>query len=84
MLRIKPMSGYEIKQAVDQSTRFFWAASYGQIYPQLRRLESEGLIEGEQVPARCAPAQRLHAHTQGRRSSPRLAAGASGPAGAAL
>lgn len=44
------MSGYEIKQAVDQSTRFFWAASYGQIYPQLRRLESEGLIEGAQVP----------------------------------
>jgi PadR family transcriptional regulator, regulatory protein AphA len=50
MLRIEPMSGYEIKQAVDQSTRFFWAASYGQIYPELRRLEREGLIEGEQSP----------------------------------
>lgn len=47
MLRIQPMSGYEIKQAVDQSTRFFWAASYGQIYPELRRLAREGLIEGE-------------------------------------
>ncbi len=47
MLRIKPMSGYEIKQVVDQSTRFFWAASYGQIYPELRRLAREGLIEGE-------------------------------------
>lgn len=50
MLRIRSMSGYEIKQAVDQSTRFFWAASYGQIYPELRRLEREGLIEGEQAP----------------------------------
>jgi DNA-binding PadR family transcriptional regulator len=50
MLRIQPMSGYEIKQAVDQSTRFFWAASYGQIYPELRRLAREGLIEGEQAP----------------------------------
>ena len=40
-------SGYEIKQIVDRSTRFFWAASYGQIYPELRRLEDEGLIEGE-------------------------------------
>jgi PadR family transcriptional regulator AphA len=49
MLRIKPMSGYEIKQAVDQSTRFFWAASYGQIYPELRRLSREELIEGEQA-----------------------------------
>ncbi len=50
MLRIKPMSGYEIKQVVDQSTRFFWAASYGQIYPELRRLAREGLVEGEQAP----------------------------------
>lgn len=50
MLRIQPMSGYEIKQAVDQSTRFFWAASYGQIYPELRRLAREGLIEGEPAP----------------------------------
>lgn len=50
MLRIKPMSGYEIKQAVDQSTRFFWAASYGQLYPELRRLAREGLIEGQPVP----------------------------------
>jgi PadR family transcriptional regulator AphA len=46
----RPRSGYEIKAAVDRSTRFFWAASYGQIYPELRRLEAEGLIEGEDSP----------------------------------
>jgi PadR family transcriptional regulator, regulatory protein AphA len=45
-----PRSGYEIKAAVDRSTRFFWAASYGQIYPELRRLEAEGLVEGEDSP----------------------------------
>lgn len=50
MLRIKPMSGYEIKQAVDESTAFFWAASYGQIYPELRRLERAGLVQGEPAP----------------------------------
>jgi DNA-binding PadR family transcriptional regulator len=44
-LRSEPRSGYEIKQLVDRSTRFFWAASYGQIYPELRRLQSDGLIE---------------------------------------
>ena len=43
----EPKSGYEIKQAVDNSTRFFWAASYGQIYPELRRLEAAGLVESE-------------------------------------
>ena len=39
-------SGYEIKQLVDNSTRFFWAASYGRIYPELKRLEKAGLIKG--------------------------------------
>jgi DNA-binding PadR family transcriptional regulator len=50
MLGWRPMSGYEIKALVDKSTRFFWAASYGQIYPELRRLEREGLVEGEDAP----------------------------------
>ena len=40
-------SGYDIKSSVDTSARFFWAGSYGQIYPELRRLEAEGLIRGE-------------------------------------
>jgi DNA-binding PadR family transcriptional regulator len=50
LLAIGPRSGYEIKTTVDRSTRFFWAASYGQIYPELRRLEAEGLVEGEDAP----------------------------------
>jgi PadR family transcriptional regulator AphA len=50
ILEKAPRSGYDIKTVVDRSTRFFWAASYGQIYPELRRLERDGLIEGENVP----------------------------------
>ncbi len=50
LLASRPRSGYDIKAVVDRSTRFFWAASYGQIYPELRRLEAEGLIEGEDSP----------------------------------
>ena len=50
MLGMRPMSGYDIKALVDQSTRFFWAASYGQIYPELRRLSDEGLVEAESEP----------------------------------
>ena len=50
LLAMKPRSGYDIKTVVDRSTRFFWAASYGQIYPELRRLEAEGLVEGEDQP----------------------------------
>lgn len=51
MLRMGLRTGYEIKQLVDVSTRFFWAASYGQIYPELKRLEQAGLVRGEDDPA---------------------------------
>lgn len=44
-------TGYEIKSAVDRSIRFFWAASYGQIYPELKRLEQAGLLESAADPA---------------------------------
>jgi len=50
LLTDRPRTGYEIKQIVDRSTRFFWAASYGQIYPELRRLEAEALVEGRSAP----------------------------------
>ncbi|HET7120099.1 MAG TPA: PadR family transcriptional regulator [Solirubrobacterales bacterium] len=50
MVRWEPRSGYEIKAAVDGTTRFFWAASYGQIYPELKRLSEAGLIAGSDSP----------------------------------
>jgi DNA-binding PadR family transcriptional regulator len=50
MVRKEPRSGYEIKALVDNSTRFFWAASYGQIYPELRHLAEAGLIVGSDSP----------------------------------
>jgi PadR family transcriptional regulator AphA len=50
MLRSGPRTGYEIKAAVDQSVRFFWAASYGQIYPELKQLAEAGLVKGESAP----------------------------------
>jgi DNA-binding PadR family transcriptional regulator len=46
MLKLGRRTGYEIKALVDVSTRFFWAASYGQIYPELARLEELRLITG--------------------------------------
>jgi PadR family transcriptional regulator AphA len=49
-LSLGPRSGYEIKRLVDNSTRFFWAASYGQIYPELKRLEREGHVTAASEP----------------------------------
>ena len=46
VLNRAPRSGYDVKAFVDNSARFFWAASYGRIYPELKRLTEAGLIEG--------------------------------------
>lgn len=50
MLAVEPRSGYDIKQLVDKTTRFFWAASYGQIYPELKRLTERGLVAPDEEP----------------------------------
>ncbi|TMK98041.1 MAG: PadR family transcriptional regulator [Actinobacteria bacterium] len=44
MLRLGASSGYAIKKAADVSTRFFWPTSLAQVYPELARLEREGLV----------------------------------------
>jgi PadR family transcriptional regulator, regulatory protein AphA len=67
-LRRGPRSGYEIKALVDRSTRFFWAASYGQIYPELRRLEEEGLILGKNEPRGERPRRVYRLTARGRRA----------------
>ncbi|HEX3239485.1 MAG TPA: PadR family transcriptional regulator [Solirubrobacterales bacterium] len=50
LVRTEARSGYEIKAVVDETTRFFWAASYGQIYPELKRLSEAGLVVGVDSP----------------------------------
>lgn len=40
-----PMTGFEIRSFIDQSVQFFWRESFGQIYPELKRLHEEGLIK---------------------------------------
>ena len=72
MLAARPRSGYEIKQLVDSSARFFWAASYGQIYPELKRLEEAGLITGADASQGDRQRTRLHADRQAGRRAPRV------------
>lgn len=44
MLTLQPMSGYDIRKTVDASIAHFWNESYGQIYPMLKGLATEGLV----------------------------------------
>lgn len=38
-------SGYHIRKTVENSIGYFWGESFGQIYPSLKKLLAEGLIE---------------------------------------
>ena len=48
-------TGYAIKRAVDRSTRFFWAASFAQVYPELAALENDGYLTSAQEPHGARP-----------------------------
>jgi DNA-binding PadR family transcriptional regulator len=50
MLKLGVPTGYDIKKVIDGSTRFFWTASFGQIYPELKRLRRAGLVHAKQEP----------------------------------
>ncbi len=50
MIFIGARTGYEVKQMVEQSTRFFWTISQAQIYPSLQQLEQAGFITGREDP----------------------------------
>lgn len=39
-----PLSGYDLRKAIESSVGHFWGESYGQIYPTLKSLAAEGLI----------------------------------------
>ena len=58
----RPRSGYDVKRAIDRTIRHMWAASYGQIYPELRRLEAAGWIVGKDG-SRGARARRVYSVT---------------------
>ncbi|WP_395805406.1 PadR family transcriptional regulator [Archangium minus] len=42
MLCREPMSGYGLRQAIEQTVGHFWQESYGNLYPTLERMEAEG------------------------------------------
>jgi DNA-binding PadR family transcriptional regulator len=59
----KPMTGYDIKKTIAQSTGMFWSESYGQIYPTLKKLTREGLAVVQQSERRGAASKTSYAPT---------------------
>jgi len=50
MLAATPMTGYALSKQFEQSAAFLWHAPHSQIYPELRRMEAEGLLAGQEQP----------------------------------
>lgn len=49
LLTAQPMTGYDLAKAFHSSVGHVWHAPDSQIYPQLKRMEGEGLIAGTTV-----------------------------------
>jgi len=65
ILAIHPhQSGYEIRKTVQWSVGFFWGESFGQIYPTLKRLASEGLIVPSQSGTKPRPGRQEYSITE--------------------
>ena len=50
VLSAEPMTGYDLLQYFDASVAFIWHAPHSNIYPELRRMEGEGLLDSDELP----------------------------------
>lgn len=50
LLRVGPQSGYELQKQFSQSVGHVWHAPDSQIYPELRKMALEGLVDVEEQP----------------------------------
>jgi PadR family transcriptional regulator AphA len=68
-LNYQPMTGYDLKQAIDESSAHFWHAHHSQIYTTLRKMEEEGLVTSKFVREESTPDRRVYTLTAaGRRA----------------
>ena len=64
LLSVAPMSGYDLGQAIRASVGFFWNESYGQIYPNLKRLAAEGFVTAKTERQKGKPDRRVYSITK--------------------
>ncbi|MHC1781255.1 MAG: PadR family transcriptional regulator [Anaerolineaceae bacterium] len=62
-LSLGPLTGYDLKKHIDNSTQLFWHAELSQIYPSLKNLEAKGLVIFDTVPQEGKPDKKIYAIT---------------------
>ncbi|KAA3664201.1 MAG: PadR family transcriptional regulator, partial [Chloroflexi bacterium] len=59
-LSYRSMTGYDLKQAFDQSVQHFWPADQGQIYRTLNQLEKAGWVSKEVIHQEDRPNRKVY------------------------
>jgi DNA-binding PadR family transcriptional regulator len=69
MIGHRSMSGYDIRKFAAESVAHFWKEDYGHIYPTLRLLLEEGLVEKREEAEEGSPARNVYSITsEGRKA----------------
>jgi DNA-binding PadR family transcriptional regulator len=69
LLAKQPLSGYQLSRRLKAPIGYFWAASHSQVYPELARLERDGLITSRVVPGPGPRDNKVHRITRKGRSA---------------
>ena len=60
LLAREPLSGYDLKRRMERPVGYFWSARHSQIYPELARLEGEGMVSHELVEQEGRPDKKVY------------------------
>lgn len=75
LLSATPRTGYDLLRIFDRSVAFVWHAPHTQIYPELRRMEADGLLAAEELPRGERGVKRRYRLTEAGRAELRRMAG---------
>ena len=64
LLSVEPMTGYDLLDYFDISAAPFWPAAQPQIYPELRRMEHDGLLSATVAPRGKRGKKRIYSVTR--------------------
>ena len=64
LLSHEDMSGYDMKKRMDVAISHFWNVGFGQIYPTLKELNAEGLVEKKEYPSEKGPNRIVYSITE--------------------
>ena len=64
LLARRALSGYDLAREMKRPVGYFWQARHSQIYPQLARLEAQGLVAHQVVAQHDRPDKKVYAITE--------------------